>query len=393
MRIVFILLLGLAASSAWSENLIVTLQAPSRPQQRTEPVTFELLVLNPGPDAATYQPLADLAGTLRNEANTWVANLHAVTAVSAQQIAPGQFARITYRMDLPSDISGRLVLDVPELETVRAVLDVSSANPEAPVKGEPEAPILAAAEPPNVSRIDRAFSGHFAIHEPIYFIYGPKAPAAKFQFSFKYRLTGEANQSSLLVPAIRGLYFAYSQRSLWDLDAKSSPFYDTSYMPELFYEWLAPGKRGPDSGFHWLGLQTGYQHESNGKDGDDSRSLNTLYARVGFVIGPLSGWHAIISPKAYYYLDVSDEIAKYRGYGDLTVALARNDSTQLSITARAAQARGKGSTQFDLTQPVNIPWINLNAYLHFQYFRGYGESLLNYNQRSSIWRAGFAFAR
>jgi len=393
MRILFTLLLSIVAASALADNLIITLQAPTQPQQRTSPVALDLLVLNPGPEAVNYQTVSDLAGTLRNDVAVWAVTLHARDAASTTRVAAGQFLRIAYALDLPADSSGRVVLDIPELQTVRTVLDVSSVNPEMPATGEAAQPTLAASEPPNVSRIDRAFSGHFAIHEPIYFIYGPKAPAAKFQFSFKYRLTGEANQSSLLVPALRGLYFAYTQRSLWDLDAKSSPFYDTSYMPELFYEWLAPGKRGPDGNFHWLGLQTGYQHESNGKDGDDSRSLNTLYARVGFVVGPLTGWHAIITPKAYYYLDVSDEIAKYRGYGDLTVSLARNDSTQLSFTARAAQVKGKGSTQIDLTQPVNIPWINLNAYLHFQYFRGYGESLLNYNQRSSIWRAGFAFAR
>jgi outer membrane phospholipase A len=393
MKIALTLLLTLMASSAFAEDLILSLQAPVQPQQRTVPVTFNLLILNPGPDAASFKPLPDLVGTLRSEASTWPVNLHTTEATDSRDLAAGQYLRVAYTLNLPDDVSGRVILDIPELQTVAALLDVKTDTPEVSPTAKAEVPTLAAAEPPNVSRIDRAFSGHFAIHEPIYFIYGPKAPAAKFQFSFKYRLTGEANQSSLLVPAIRGLYFAYSQRSLWDLDAKSSPFYDTSYMPELFYEWLAPGKRGPDGGFHWLGLQTGYQHESNGKDADSSRSLNTIYARLGFVIGPLSGWHAIISPKAYYYLDVSDQIAKYRGYGDLTVSVARNDSTQLSITARAAQAKGKGSTQVDLTQPVNIPWVNLNVYLHFQYFRGYGESLLSYDQRSSIWRAGFAFAR
>lgn len=395
MRNLLVLLLTILAPPVLAENLIVTLQAPVQSQQRSARVVLDLLILNPGPDAVGYQPLPQLSGTLRGDSETWVVDLHAVEPVApASQLASGRFMRIAYSMDLPADVTGRVLLDIPELETARTLLDVSEiAGAEDGPNGPADTSAAAATEPPNVSRIDRGFTGHFGIHEPIYFIYGPEAPAAKFQFSFKYRLTGETANSSTTLPALRGLYFAYSQRSLWDLDAKSSPFYDTSYMPELFYEWLAPGERGPDAGFHWLGLQTGIQHESNGKAEEDSRSLNIVYARLGFVIGPLTGWHAIISPKVYYYLDVSDRLATYRGYGDLTVALARNDAAQLSVTTRAARAKGKGSVQVDLTQPINIPWLNLHAYAHLQYFDGYGESLLNYDQRSSVWRLGVAFAR
>jgi outer membrane phospholipase A len=393
MRTALILLLALTAPTAWAEKLIVTLHSPAQPQPRTAPVSVDLLVLNPGPEAVTYQPLPKLNGTLRSDAAKWVVDLQSVETVPAQQLQPGQFLRIAYRMELPADVADHVVLDIPELETVRALIDVANVATEDEPKEALAAKQVAASEPPNVSRIDRGFTTHFGIHEPIYYIYGLEAPAAKFQFSFKYRLTGEAAQSSSSVPALRGLYFAYTQRSLWDVDAKSSPFYDTSYMPELFYEWLAPGERGPDAGFHWLGLQTGYQHESNGKADADSRSMNTLYARLSFVIGPLNGWHAIISPKVYYYLDASDKLATYRGDGDLTVALARNDAAQLSVTTRAGSVKGKGSVQVDLTQPINIPWINLHAYAHLQYFDGYGESLLNYDQRSSVWRLGVAFAR
>ena len=43
---------------------------------------------------------------------------------------------------------------------------------------------------PAASAVERTFAGRFSAHEPVYFIYGPDAPGAKFQFSFKYRLLG-----------------------------------------------------------------------------------------------------------------------------------------------------------------------------------------------------------
>jgi len=36
---------------------------------------------------------------------------------------------------------------------------------------------------------------------------------------------------------------------------------------------------------------------------------------------------------------------------------------------------------------------NVGLYLYAQYFLGYGESLLNYNERTSAFRLGFALFR
>src|SRR3546814_16808951 len=57
----------------------------------------------------------------------------------------------------------------------------------------------------------------------------------------------------------------------WDLGAKSSPFRNIDFMPELFY--LAP-TMAFRSGVS-LGGQGGFRHESNGRSGAGSRSLNT----------------------------------------------------------------------------------------------------------------------
>jgi len=66
-----------------------------------------------------------------------------------------------------------------------------------------------------MTQIERTVAGRFSTHEPIYFIYGPDAPGAKFQFSFKYRLLSDSGILGSGVPTLRGLHLAYTQRSLW----------------------------------------------------------------------------------------------------------------------------------------------------------------------------------
>ncbi len=131
-------------------------------------------------------------------------------------------------------------------------------------------------------------------------MYGTKAPAAKFQFSFKYRLL-TFDPGATEAPK-QTLQFAYTQRSLWDINASSSPFYDTSYMPALFYEFLtlAPDPNTAKGGPTWLGLQSGYQHESNGQGSVQSRSLNTMFVRSGYLSavrrdGTRSCWSACLT--------------------------------------------------------------------------------------------------
>src|SRR3546814_983218 len=59
----------------------------------------------------------------------------------------------------------------------------------------------------------------------------------------------------------------------WDLGAYSSPFRNIDFQPELFY--LTPSTT-LSNGIS-LSAQGGIRHESNGRDGDASRSINSIY--------------------------------------------------------------------------------------------------------------------
>jgi len=106
----------------------------------------------------------------------------------------------------------------------------------------------------NVDRDEINFS--LERHKRMYFISGTEN--TKVQLSFK-------------IPVIIGskFYFAYSETGFWKLYQKSSnPFEDITHNPELFYRLRLNENHS---------LDLGMEHVSNGRDGDSSRSWNSLY--------------------------------------------------------------------------------------------------------------------
>lgn len=279
--------------------------------------------------------------------------------------------------------------------TLTAARAVETAPSPAPPRSSPDQPSAPALRPV-ASRLHRTVLENFGFHEPIYFLYGPDEPVAKFQLSFRYRLAGRRESPIESDPASKGLYLAYTQRSLWNIKEPSSPFYDTSYLPELMFESLASESPDRSGLVKFIGYQTGYRHESNGKDGTDSRSLDIFYLRSGVLIGRTNGWRAVIVPRIFLYLsDSSDnsDIEDYRGYGELLLSIGREDGIQVNVTGMAGRKWDKGSVQVDASYPIRIPSVHFDTFLHVQYFEGYGESLRDYNRKTSTWRAGISLVR
>jgi phospholipase A1 len=169
---------------------------------------------------------------------------------------------------------------------VAATSAVLAAEP-----GDTTTPLDATAEAPQKRSqseefaAQRTMGGRLTAFEPIYFIAGDESPEAKFQFSFKYQLA--TLQHAPDGRDAHTIQFAYTQRSLWDIGSQSSPFYDTSYMPELMYQWVTTKTEQSTGGLSWLGLQTGVRHESNGQADAASRSLNEVYFRSGIRVGAI----------------------------------------------------------------------------------------------------------
>ena len=245
------------------------------------------------------------------------------------------------------------------------------------------------------------FATRFSAHEPIYFLAGPSEPEAKFQISLKYQVFNPEGTLVRQQPWLSDLYLAYSQTSFWDLGQNnSSPFFDSSYRPEALYQVEAPAVT-------WLGqsrfdFQAGVQHESNGRSGLESRSLNIAYLRPIFTWGDdgTRGSRDVfiaVAPRLWAYIgdpDDNSDIYQYRGYGDLKVIVGWRGGLQLSAMARVGNDFDRGAVQLDLTYPLRaLSSKNVDLYLDAQLFTGYGESLLEYDQNETNFRIGVALVR
>jgi phospholipase A1/A2 len=372
--------------AAIAENLVVTLVGPSESVAPGSVVPVGLLAANSGNTKAEFEMSPSMEGQLRLGTRSWPVRLNASPGMNAV-VPPGGFAKGAYTLTVPPDASGLLVLEVSQglSSPLRTVISVAPAS-----EG------TAARELTSANALEFKGGGHFSALDPVYFIYGPRAPAAKFQFSLKYRLLSISGDTPETLTST--VQFGYTQRSLWNVSANPSAFYDTSYMPSLFYQFraLAPGPDVAKGGLTWLGFQSGYQHESNGQGGLEERSLNSLFVRSSYLLGRPDRWHAIVQVRVFDYvggLSNNPTLPDYRGYGDWQVILARGDGPSLNYTGWAGKDFNHLTSQFDLNFPIRTRLLDVATYFLVQYFDGYGESLREFDKPSNTVRAGFSLVR
>ncbi|QYM77855.1 phospholipase A [Horticoccus luteus] len=403
----------IGAASLWAQPVILQVQ-PVGNATPGEEAHVTMFALNRGAEPVNAPLPSRMAARLAAGERRWTVQLQRVSGGEGA-IAAGAFAEAEYAYLVPADASGSVVFTLSAPGAGGVLVDLQGkARPDRLVRSDTEETAEAAtqaektevakvAKPttsgvptPAISKIQRAFSDHFSAHQPVYFIFGPNDPAAKFQFSFKYRMVSDSVAESTTVQPLQGLYFAYTQRSLWNITESSSPFYDSSYMPEIFYERLEPAANQKGDWVHWLGYQGGLMHESNGRDGLSSRSLNIAFVRPMLMLGHFDGWNLILAPRVFAYVGgLSDNptMANYRGHVEWNAYLGKNGGMALAITGRTGSGFHKGSLQLDLTYPLKSRLGNIATFFLVQYFNGYGEGLLNFDERSDTWRAGFSLVR
>jgi phospholipase A1/A2 len=394
------------SQTAFAQQIAPVLVVPKEPVTAGGPFGVWLVILNTTDGPISYTFPARLEGQLRTGASERSVSAALQDAAETRDavVPPGGYARRRYLVEVPEGVEGQAVLSVPAIAANPVALDVRKAGVVAEAaEAAPPAPTSGPAEPPTVPVADAQesaateyFREHFSGYEPLYFIAGPDYPNAKFQISFKYQLFSNTGPLAKAYPAVKGLHIAYTQTSLWDLTSTSKPFVDTSYKPEVFY-----GIRRVDGGrwANWLrlDLQAGLQHQSNGKSGDDSRSLNVAYFEPTLILGNEDDFHFSLAPRVWTYLGSLDEnpdIKDYYGNVAVRSTMGWGRNLLLSATGRIGDDANRGSIQFDLSYPLmRFLYGNFGLYLYAQYFLGYGESLLRYNERTSAVRFGFGLFR
>jgi len=205
---------------------------------------------------------------------------------------------------------------------------------------------------------------------------------AKFQISFKIKLWEDVLGENM------DLWFGYTQLAFWQLynAAFSSPFRETNYEPELLlnlrtdYEILG-----------WKGriINLGLNHQSNGRAGNLSRSWNRAVANFGF---EKENFNILV--KTWYRIpenasdDDNPDITKYMGYGELWGTWYWNRHRFAAMLRNNLRVSNKGAVQLDWSFP--FPYINNDRFSgYIQYFNGYGESLIDYNNTVNRISIGF----
>jgi len=345
------------------------------------------------------------------------------------RLAAGEMKAVTYSGAWPDWARGALRIDVPGVDVSPATVlltrvpETSPAAGTATASATPLAPTpqpalagqsgmtpaaanatLAAVAPATVSPppsnslvpdLGTYILGRVSAYEPTYFADGTSSGGrnlARFQVSFKYRFRLPDDPRSRGV--LDNLYFAYTQTSLWDIRSYSNAFRDTSFKPAFFYYVADTGWR--TNWFTRMGVETGYEHESNGTGGAGSRGVDILYAKPIWDFGNLDDYHLTVAPKVYWYehkQDNNGNIADYRGYVDLLLKYGSPDGWQLAATLRKGTKSTYGSIDTQLTYPLARIFSRGAGYLWIGYFNGYGEDILDYNQHRWAARIGFSVSR
>ncbi|WP_323017665.1 phospholipase A [Castellaniella sp.] len=383
-----LLLLSIAAAPAARAELVLRLASPQAAPGAA--VELEGLLVNDTGNLLASPIPATLNGQWTDDqGRNTPARFQLRTSSNAADLPANTFTRMAWTSTVPANAQGLLTLTIQGADDTLLALRVGETPQTAQMAAAPAAladtthpalpPARQTGAPPAGLSPFETFRNALSPYDPIYFALGRTGGAnARFQLSFKYRPFSPTD------PANPGFmdnwYIGYTQTSLWDLHSDSIPFVDTTYNPSLFWArdslWTTADKR-------WsLGLNAGAEHKSNGKDGDDSRSLNDLYLQPEFSYRFDGGSRLSFQPrfKTYVATDGDMRYQDYLGYVDWKLRWAQDNGLVLSGLYRRGSSGH--ATQMEAAWPLQRTFLHMNGYLYVQYFQGYGETLLGYQQKS-----------
>ena len=318
------------------------------------------------------------------------------TSPDAANLPVNTFTRMVWTGTAPDQFSGPITLHLkdaggavlalevrssgapPAMTAAQVSPDVNDITPSAGAATQASA--KTSQDAPQAASPFDTFRNAISSYDPLYFAVGRNGGAtARFQLSLKYRLFSPTDAAH---PRFNDhWYLGYTQTSLWDLHSNSIPFVDTTYNPSLF--WMRESLLESQDKHWFLGLNTGVEHKSNGKAGDDSRSLNDLYLQPEFNYRTGGGGTLSFLPRFKYYVGTDPDMryADYLGHVDWKLRWAQDDGLVLSGLYRQGTG-GHNATQLEAAWPLKRTFLHMNGYLYAQYFRGYGETLLDYNRKN-----------
>lgn len=235
-------------------------------------------------------------------------------------------------------------------------------------------------------RKEMDFGPYFGLYKDNYFTVGttvgqvPRADNSdvKFQISFAIRLT------DMILPWHSFLFLTYTQKTFWNVFEESMPMGDINFNPGI--GWSKPFFNHN----RYVGKMTlMLEHESNGRDGPDSRSWNRVSLSGSVMIDKWLMVHAKIWAPIIDSQNNRD-ILKYCGIYQSGVVLTTPDK-KFSVGLTWVKRWG---LNLNFNTIAEFSWrvhkkSNLNLFA--QYYNGYGEDLIHYKEFRSMLRVGLVF--
>ena len=189
------------------------------------------------------------------------------------------------------------------------------------------------------------------------------------------------------------LYLGYTNHSFWQVysDKDSAPFRATDHQPEFILSFTNDWKI---LGFNNSANQLILNHQSNGTGGLLSRSWNriivtSVFERNNFVFS-LSPWYRIPEPKQKYPGDPdgddNPDITHFMGNFEFSSAYTDKANIYSMMLRNNFDADNKGAIELGWSFPISN---NLRG--QFNYFNGYGHSLIDYNHDQEVFTLGIIF--
>lgn len=203
-------------------------------------------------------------------------------------------------------------------------------------------------------------------------------------------------------PLSDSIWFGYSQQSYWQLfnGNISRPFRATDHEPELIYVF---GHNRPlPAGWTYRMSGAGLVHQSNGQSLPLSRSWNRVYLMAAADKITVSGNRFTLQVKGWQRLpesggkddnpDISNTIgrAELAGTWSFESGAGKELRTHtLGATLRhSLKSQGNGSARLEYLRSLGAASTGLR--FHAQLFSGYGDSLLDYNRRRTVFSVGLS---
>jgi phospholipase A1/A2 len=224
----------------------------------------------------------------------------------------------------------------------------------------------------------------FGLYKDNYFVFGPSIgqKATKYNTNVKFQISIAQRLTKSTLPFGTYLYLFYTQKCIWNVLEESLPMKDLNFNPGI---GLAKPIIRKDGRFIGV-LQLAIEHESNGRDSIESRSWNRISFGGSVMITPsvtLHGkvWVALVDGEN------NKDLLKYTGI--CQAGISYNSPNKRFGAAMTITKRENWKLDFNTTLELNYRiFRSSNQYLFLQYYNGYGENLLDYNQFRSQIRVG-----